>query len=80
MVFYGSFDDEGNKNNFFQSFVSLSNFGNHNTSHYVFFGMVQNMEYHFPALHGSACGNHNIHTKVDHLMTVQGFDSHNHHP
>jgi len=29
--FYGSFDDVGNKNIFFQSLVSLSNFGTHNT-------------------------------------------------
>jgi hypothetical protein len=28
----------------------------------------------------SVCGNHNIHTKVDHSMMIQGFDSHNHHP
>jgi hypothetical protein len=31
MVFYGSFDDVGNKNIFFQSFVNPSNFGTHNT-------------------------------------------------
>jgi len=33
----------------FQSLVSLSNFGSHNTSHHVSFGMVQNLEYHFLA-------------------------------
>jgi hypothetical protein len=45
MVFDGSFDDASSKNNFF-TLVGLSNFGNHNTSHHVSFGMVQNLEYH----------------------------------
>jgi hypothetical protein len=80
MVFYGSFDNASSKNIFFQSLVSLSNFASHNISHHVSFGMVQNLGYHFLVRHGSVCGNHNIYTKVDHLMMVQGFDSHNHHP
>jgi hypothetical protein len=31
MVIYGSFDDVNNKTKIFQSFVSPSNFGTHNT-------------------------------------------------
>jgi hypothetical protein len=31
MIFYGNVHDVNNKTNFFQSFVSPSNFGTHNT-------------------------------------------------
>jgi hypothetical protein len=68
--FYENIEDVNNKNIFFQSFVKLNNFNNHNTSLQISFDMIQNLEHHLFTSHESGYGNHNIHTKMVHLMKV----------